>query len=205
MKRLAQVLPAAALLAACSGVELPPERYFGLTVDVEAAAPELGPAVPVLRLFDLQLAGAIDRDYPMTAAGVELGRNELDRWIAPLDRLVTDALIVGLSRRRVAALVKGAVDPGPEQWQLHGRILEFAAVPGETGSFARVALELWLLAGDELLLRDEFAASEPIDAPGTAAAVHAAARALATVVGQVEARLRRIEDAPPGLATSPDR
>jgi uncharacterized lipoprotein YmbA len=99
-----------AVLAACASVEVPVERLYRLDLPA-SASPDPGRA-GVLRVQDLQLATALDGDRLLVQRGVRLEPRALDRWIAPLDRLVTDALVLGLSRARVCDLVKGGVDPG---------------------------------------------------------------------------------------------
>jgi uncharacterized lipoprotein YmbA len=185
--RIAVALMLGSLLG-CRSVEVPRERYFRLEPpDAGAADPGRG---GVLRVLDLQLGTALDSDCLLVADGVRLEPRPLDRWVAPLDRLVTDALVLGLSRSRTCALVKGGADPGRETWSLHGRIVDFAEVRTEAGSEARVALELWLEdERGQMLFHDEFQAREPLAAPGPDAAVAALSRGLQGVVGGVVQRM----------------
>ena len=176
-------------LPGCSSVAVPSERYFRL--DPPAAAEGKEPGAGILRVFDLQLGRALDGDCLMVADGVRLQPRPLDRWIAPLDRLVTDALVLGLSRSGACVLVKGAVDPGAENWSLHGRIVEFAEVRGPNGPEARVVLELWLEAAGQLLFQGEFAAAEPLREPSADAAVAALSRSLHGIVGSVVQRMQQ--------------
>jgi len=176
-------------LHGCRSVEVPNERFF--RIDPPASAADRQPGAGILRVFDLQLGRGLDSDCLMVADGVRLQPRPLDRWIAPLDRLVTDALVLGLSRSGACALVKGAVDPGPETWSLHGRIVEFAEVRGAVGPEARVVLELWLEAGGQLLVQGEFAASEPLREPGADAAVEALSRGVHGIVGSVVQRMQQ--------------
>jgi len=182
------VLFGALCMTSCSSVVVPSERFFRLELPEPATG--TGPGAGILRVFDLQLGRALDGDCLMVADGVRLQPRPLDRWIAPLDRLVTDAFVLGLSRAGVCALVKGAVDPGPETWSLHGRIVEFAEVRGAAGPEARIALELWLEAGGQMLLRGEFEASEPLPGSGADAAVAALSRGLYDIVGDVVQRMQ---------------
>ncbi|MEO6594880.1 MAG: ABC-type transport auxiliary lipoprotein family protein, partial [Planctomycetota bacterium] len=107
-----------------------------------------------------------------------------------LDRLVTDALVLALSRTRACELVKSAADPGAETWALHGRIVEFAATRGTSGEEARIALELWLEADGRLLFHDEFAAKQPIAQPGPDAMVAGLSRGLQQVVVALVERMQ---------------
>ena len=173
----------------CRSVEVPRERYYRLE------PPAAGPADPgrggVLRVLDLQLGTALDSDCLLVAEGVRLEPRPLDRWVAPLDRLVTDALVLGLSRSRTCALVKGGADPGPETWSLHGRIVDFAEVRTAAGGEARVALELWLEdERGQVLFHDEFVACEPLAEAGPDAAVAALSHGLQGVVGRVVQRMQ---------------
>lgn len=180
---------AALLLASCSSVVVPRERFYRLDLP---AAGEPDPARGgVLRVQDLQLNTALDSDCLVRQDGVCLEPRSLSRWVAPLDRLVTDALVLGLSRARVCDLVKSSVDPGTETWSLRGRIVEFAET--DAGSSARVTMELWLEADARLLFHDEFVAVEAIATPGPEGSVAALSRGLQHVVCDVVARMRGLD------------
>jgi uncharacterized lipoprotein YmbA len=184
--RLASALGLA--LAGCGSVEVPVEQFYRLELPpVAAPDPQCG---GVLRVHDLQLHTALDSSCLQQLDGVRLQPRPLARWIAPLDRLVTDSLVLGLSRARVTELVKGGADAGDETWSLRGRIVDFVEATGEHGPEARVTLELWLEARDRLLFCDEFAVREPIGGPGADAAVAALARGVVRIVGDVVARMR---------------
>jgi uncharacterized lipoprotein YmbA len=176
------------LLAACSSVEVPSERFYRL------APPPVSPPDPqqggILRVQDLQLQTALDSACLLRLDGVRLWPSPLARWVAPLDRLVTDALVLGLSRARVCELVKGSADPGDETWSLRGRIVDFVEATHGQERAAKVALELWLEGGTRVLFHDEFVAEEPIHGVGEDAAVDALSRGLARVVGDIVARMR---------------
>ncbi|MBL8739184.1 MAG: membrane integrity-associated transporter subunit PqiC [Planctomycetes bacterium] len=178
----------AALLAGCGSVAVPSERFYRL------AAP--APAEPeasrggVLRVQDLQLSTALDSDCLMRQFGVQLEPRPLARWIAPLDRLVTDAMVLGLSRARVCDLVKGAADPGGEDWALRGRIVDFAEVLEPEGAKARVALELWLEVDGRMVFHDEFVAERELAGGSVEVAVDGLSSALQGVVGELIDRMR---------------
>lgn len=192
------------LFAACGSVEVPRERFFRLDLPT-ARQPDPGRA-GVLRVQDLQLGTALDGDCLLVQHGVRLEPQPLERWIAPLDRLVTDALVLGLSRSRVCDLVKTAIDTGGENWTLHGRIVEFGEARGETSAEARVTLELWLEERGQLVFHDEFATREPIAGAGPEAAVAGLSAGLSRVVDDVVQRMQarglfaaaRPAAAPPG-------
>lgn len=175
------------LLAACGSVAVPRERYYRLAPPAPTTADPQ--RAGVLRVMDLQLGTALDRDCLLVADGVRLEPQPLDRWVAPLDRLVTDALVLSLSRSGTVALVKGGADPGRETWSLHGRIVDFAEVHTDGVRSARVALELWLESRDTVLLHDEFVAELPIAAPGSAGAVQALSLGVQQVVAGLVQRL----------------
>ena len=179
------VLPFA--LSACGSVDLPRERFYRL--DLPPAAHADPQRAGVLRVLDLQLGTALDSDCLLVADGVQLEARPLDRWVAPLDRLVTDALVLGLSRSGVVELVKGSTDPGGETWSLHGRIVDFAEAAAGPERHARVALELWLEQRDQVLFQDEFVVAEPIEGDATAAAVTAFSKGVQTIVDRLVARM----------------
>lgn len=181
------VLLVALAMAACGSVELPRERFYRLELPAPAVADPQ--RAGVLRVLDLQLGTALDSDCLLVVDGVHLEPRPLDRWVAPLDRLVTDALVLGLSRSRAVALVKGSADPGGETWSLHGRIVEFAEVIDGSQRHAKVALELWLEQRDQVLFHDEFVVTETIEGPSTSAAVSALSRGVQNIVDRLVARM----------------
>ncbi|MFN3241129.1 MAG: ABC-type transport auxiliary lipoprotein family protein [Planctomycetota bacterium] len=183
-------------LAACGSVEVPTEQFYRLQLPAVAEADPM--RAGTLRVHDLQLGTALDSDRLLRQQGVRLEPRPLARWVAPLDRLVTDALVLGLSRARVCDLVKGSADAGLETWSLHGRIVDFVEASTGQGLEARVRLELWLQQGDRLVFQDEFTCVEPIAADAAAAvgpdaAVGALSRGLNRVVGDVVGKMRALD------------
>ena len=180
-----------ALLAACGSVDVPVERYYRLQPS-QADTPDPMRA-GTLRVYDLQLGTALDSDRLLFQSGVSLEPRQLARWVAPLDRMVTDAMVLGLSRARVCELVKGSADAGTETWSLHGRIVDFVEAQTDQGSVARVALELWLEHDGQLVFHEEFVRVEPLSESGPDAAVVALSRGLNQVVEGVVAQMRSLE------------
>lgn len=178
----------ASLLAACGSVAVPSERFYRLAASAPAE-PDASKG-GVLRVQDLQLSTALDSDCLMRQLGVQLEPRALARWIAPLDRLVTDAMVLGLSRARVCDLVKGAADPGGEDWALRGRIVDFAEVLEPAGAKARVSLELWLEADGRLVFHDEFVAERELAGSSAEFAVDGLSSALQGVVEELIRRMR---------------
>lgn len=184
------LLLGAGIATGCRAVQVPREQFYRLELPQPTVT---HPArATVLRVHDLQLGNALSGDCLLVADGVRLEPRALDRWVAPLDRLVTDALVLGLSRTRRFELVKGAGDPGGEQLSLHGRIVEFAETRDADGMRARVVLDLWLENGEQVVFHDEFAAVVPLEGPvvGASRAVAGLSQALAQVQAQL---LRRID------------
>lgn len=179
------MLPVLFALAACSAVELPVTQFYRLDVPVPASA---GPPRPcgVLRVLDLQLANNLAGDCLLVADGpVRVMQSELHRWVAPLDRLATDAVVRELARSRMFERVLGGGDPGQEQLTLGGRILDFHEQRGGAVPAARVTLELWLLSGERQLLQREFGAERPLVAGGgPEALVQALSQAFGSVLDQ---------------------
>ena len=186
-------LAASALFGACAAVAVPEEQSYRLALPTTVAP--YAQRAGTLRVCDLQLGTALAGDRLLQQAGVRLAARPLARWAAPLDRLVTDALVLGLSRQRVCDLVKGSGDAGAETWSLHGRIVDFGEADAGQGPEARVTLELWLEQAGELVFQDEFAAVVPIATDGAAAdaAVAAWSRGVDQVVGSVVARMQGLE------------
>lgn len=178
----------AGVLCGCGSAPLPQETFWRLSLPVAARGD--GATGAVLRVHDLQLGNALQGDCLVVADGpTRLLLREHDRWIAPLDRLVTDAVVLGLSRTRLFTLVKTAGDAGAADAELRGRILEFAEIVAGDRRTARAAVEFWLEQGGEIALRDELAAEVEIDEIGAAGGVAALSQALAQIVETLAARL----------------
>ncbi len=174
------------VLSACGSVELPREHFWRL--DLPAPAGGALPRGGVLRVDDLQLGNSLSGDCLVRADGpLHLEQRELQRWIAPLDRLITDAVMLGLSRTRVFTLVKSAGDPGSADHTLHGRIVEFAEVAQGDRVVGRAALQFWVEGKDGIALATEIQSEAPLtDAAGApATGPEAAVRALSTALQQV--------------------
>jgi uncharacterized lipoprotein YmbA len=179
------------LLAGCSSVVVPNERFYRLELPAVAApAADCG---GVLRVQDLQLHTALASDHLQRRCGNRIEPAPLARWVAPLDRLVTDALVLGLSRARVCDLVKGACDPGDETWSLRGRIVDFVETGVGEARQACVTLELWLERDQQVLFHDEFAVESAIVAAGDDGAVAALSSGLAQVTAAVVQRMRALD------------
>ena len=184
------LLCAGLALSSCSSVEVPRESWWRLDIPVAGLSANSRDAC-VLRVQDLQLGNAMSGDFLIIAHGPsKLEARELDRWVAPLDRLATDAFIVGLSRSGAFSLVKGAGDGGDEDLTLHGRITDFAEHRNDDGSRAAVAaFSLWVEGRDGVRFADEFRGVAPIEGQGAAASVKALSLALQQVIDQVRARI----------------
>jgi uncharacterized lipoprotein YmbA len=176
-------------LCACGSVELPREHYWRLDLPVQTGG-EL-PRGGVLRVGDLQLGNALSGDCLVLADGpLHLEPLELQRWVAPLDRLITDAVVLGLSRTHMFTLVKGAADPGGEDHTLHGRIVEFAEQRAGDRAVARVVLEFWIETAAGVVFADELRAETPLVGTGAEAAVGALSQALQQVLDELVGRMR---------------
>lgn len=177
------------LLAGCSSAELPREHYWRLELPGPAGG-EL-PRGGVLRVDDLQLGNALSGDCLVRADGpLHLEQLELQRWIAPLDRLITDAVVLGLSRTRMFTLVKRAGDPGQEEHTLHGRVTEFAEQIGGERPVARAAIQFWIEGENGIVLADEIGAEVPLAGSGPEAAVRALSQAVQQVLDELVGRMR---------------
>ena len=177
------------LAGACGSVQLPQERYWRL----ELPAPVGGelPRGGVLRVHDLQLGNALQGDCLLVAPGdAQLVPRLTDHWIAPLERLVTDAVVLGLSRTRMFALVKGAGDAGGEDCELHGRIIDFAEHREGAATVGRAVFDFWVECRGELRFHDEFTAAVALRGEGAGAAVMALSAALLQVLDQLAGRMR---------------
>ena len=189
MTRSISLLCLSLLLAACSSVQLPREHYWRLSLG-QPPGGEL-PRAGVLRVADLQLGNSLSGDCLLYADGeMHLEPQQLQRWVAPLDRLITDAVVLGLSRSRMFRLVKSASDPGDQDYTLHGRILDFAEHRGEAMPFARAEFAFWMEDAEGLVFQDELRAEVALIQLGPEGAVSALSQALQQVVDQLACRMR---------------
>ena len=179
------------VLAACGSVQLPREHYWRL--ELPTAAPSGMQASQVLRVQDLQLGNALSGDCLVVADGPShLEARDLDRWIAPLDRLVTDAVVQGLSRTGTWTLVKGAADGGGEDCVLNGRILDFCEfrATADAPRIARAAFSFWAESSGRVLFAEELRAEVAIAEAGPEGAVKALSAALQEITAELDAKLR---------------
>lgn len=176
------------LPGACGSVAVPEEQRYRLEWPRPAGG-EL-PQMGVLRVLDLDVASHLQTDGLVVAEGpVRLRTCDLHRWAAPLDRLVTEALIQGLARTRMFALVKGAGDSGGEDLVLGGRVLAFEMAGGGEGVTGRAVLEAWVEQGSARR-RLELRAEVPCRDGSPEAGVMALSAALAEVVDRLVGELR---------------
>lgn len=195
---------AAIVLASCGSVELPREHFWRL--DLPAPAGGELPRAGTLRVLDLQLGNALSGDCLVRADGpLHLEPLELQRWVAPLDRLITDATILGLTRTRMFAVVKGAGDGGGEDWTIGGRIVDFSEHTGEPVGTGYAHFVFWLDRAGEVLFAEEFHAEVPLARPGAEATVASLSHALQQVLDELVGKMRaagvfehRVDASPPG-------
>ncbi len=170
-------------LAACGSVVVPAERFYRLAVPAPETAPLQEPQV--LRVQSVRLAAALASDRILVSdGGVRVHPYELDRWIGPLDGLVQDALVQGLTRTRAFAQVKGPGDGGRDDVQLAARVLDFCRHEADGKPFGRAEVEIRLLRSTDgrVLWQRELVACVASAGDGPAAAVQALSVAMAQVV-----------------------
>lgn len=180
--------------ASCGSVSVPRENYWRLDLPTRDAQKTVANATStqrMLRVQDLQLGNAMSGDFLVVSHGPSrLSTCELDRWVAPLDRLATDALVLSLSRTGSFALVKGAGEGGAEDLTLNGRILDFCEHRNAEGERMAIAqFSFWLEGKEGLVFADEFRGASPIEGEGAEASVQALSLALQQVVEQVSLRI----------------
>ena len=194
----------ALLLAACGSVEIPRENWWRLSLP-QPAGGQL-PQAGVRRVADLQLGNALSGDFLVVANGpVQVIPRDLDHWIAPLDRLVTDAVVLGLSRTRMFALVKVAGDPGSQDMTLNGRIVEFAECHDGDRATGRCVVAFWIEQDGQVVLREELSAEVAMGKPGAAAAVDALSQALQEVLEELVGRMQQAGLLGAGISAEPQK
>jgi uncharacterized lipoprotein YmbA len=162
-------------LSGCGSVTMPQEHYYRIGL------PDLGRSslvsADIVRVEGFDLASALHSDRLLVAEdAVQLRAYEFHRWISPLQRLVQDAMTVGLSRAHAFTEVKGPTDGPGETLVLTGRILDFhqANVDGEWAGKVTIALRLDDARGDRgVVLQEEFTQSVKMTDESPGAAVRA--------------------------------
>jgi uncharacterized lipoprotein YmbA len=177
--------------AACGAVEVPTERTYRLPATSEPARVAAGTNPGVLRVQDLRLAAHVSAERLMVADGPALLRaHELDRWAGPLDRLLTDFLVLALRRTATFADVKGPLDGGAESNWLQATVRDFhyQRQGDELVAIVAVDVQLRRAADASLLVARELQARVPAKGSTPSAAV----QALAAATEQVVAALARL-------------
>jgi hypothetical protein len=172
-------------LAACGSVPVHEPSYYRLALPTPASTrtKQLG----TLRVGELALAADLAGDRLLVQDGrVRVLPFERHRWAGPLDRLITDAVVAGLSRSGAFARVKGAFDDGGEDLLLQGRVLECHQVAIGGAWHGRVTLDLALQdTSGRLWFQGELSGAQRLAGDDPEALVVALSAALAEVVDRI--------------------
>ena len=171
------------LLASCSGVAIPEENFYRLDLPQVRGVKSRSP--DVLRVEGFELASSLSSDRVLVSENqVQLRAYEFHRWINPLDRLVKDYILVGLTRAKAFAEVKGPEDGPGETLLLSGRILDFhqVAIAGGWSGKVTLALRLEVASDRRVLFQEEFSRSVPMGDSTPSAAVIALSQATSQVL-----------------------
>ncbi len=178
------------LLSACGSVHLPEQNYYRLLPPqaLGAASRDQG---YVLRVQSVRLASSLAHDRLMVShSPVRLQAYEFHNWVSPLDQMVEDVLITGLSRQTAFLQVKDAGDGYGEDLCLNARILDFHQVQhnGQWSGRVSVAVNLCTSKDQHSLLQEEFSATVPMQGSDPDALVLALSSGLSTVMTDMVAR-----------------
>lgn len=204
MKSMLATTVAALLLCSCGAVELPEQRTFRLHLPLPSGGER--PTAGVLRVGEIALAADLQGDRLMVAEGpVQVRSYRHHRWAGPLERLVADAVVTGLSRARCFRQVKDATARGGEDYLLTGRVLEFHQTARGGAWFGCATLDVQLVdAEGRLCFQGELSAATPMADGDPESLVIALSRSVEDIVDQIVARcvecgvLDRALDAAPG-------
>lgn len=202
--RLAAGLCVSWLASGCTSVELEPVRFYRLGPAIVPTGDR--PPTKVLRIDDFTVAPHLAGDRLVAV----IGRHRLapyrnDLWAAPLERLVTDAVIRGLMRSQRFVAVLGNRDAGRADLSLSGRVLNFEE-EGDGGSFkgfVQIAYVLREERSGRLLGQGSLAEKVAAPSDGPEYAVWSLSEALGKVLTRLAAIAERGADvsaarAPPG-------
>lgn len=184
----------AGLLTSCGSVTLPETQHYRLQVPAPRAPAE----IPIGRLFvrEVRLAADLASDRLVVAASpVRVQFFRFHAWAAPLDRLLEDAFVAGLTRS--AAFVEVHEDLGhataPTDLVLDALVRQFHLTPTTDGWCGEVLVDVRLSrTSGEVVLHREFFGRQPAaqDEPeaGVAALSSATTRVLEDVLSACAAR-----------------
>lgn len=196
-----------AVSVGCGSVKVPETFYYRLALPNPEPVAALQVPGPRLGIAELRLGADLAGDRMMVAGGpVAVQFFHYHRWAAPLDRMLEDALLVGLARRGRFGDVRRATLPGDCDYELAAQVLRFGVAAEADGWVADVLVAVRLARPDGgLLFRQEFASRLPIAAREPAAAVRALSRAVGEIGAAFEAHCRAhgVFDPDPGDAAAP--
>ncbi len=171
------------VLFGCGSVSLPEQHFYRLRLP-EPTGGALQRA-GILRVGELELSAVLAGDRLMVARGpVEMQPYEFHHWAGPLDVLVADTLVAGLSRSRCFSQVKAAGERGGEEFVLTGRVLNCHQEVNEDGWHGVVTLDLRLVDARDgrLYFQTELSRRRSATSTEPAALVLALSLAMAEIV-----------------------
>ncbi len=174
------------VLSSCGAVAVPDQHYYRLRWPQPSGGALL--RAGTLRIAELELATTLAGDRLMVARGpVEMQPYQFHHWAGPLDELVADTLVAGLSRARCFQQVKSAGERGGEEFVLSGRVLDCHQVVDENGWHGLVTLDLRLVDASDgrLYFQSELTSRRPVSRNDPAAAVLSISLALDEIVEKV--------------------
>ena len=184
------------LLAACSSVEVPEDRYFRLAVSPQQA-PVAQPVLTTLVVERFDVEG-ITAQRPVVhsqrGADFQLRQYVYAFWADSPSRMLQDVTVDAL---RAAGVAERVVTPGlriDSDYRLTGRVRQLEHVRGEPEA-ARVSLEFSLTRTrtGELLLLEQASREAVVAQTGVAAVVVAMNGALDEIYGRLIARIAELK------------
>ena len=187
MKALFAALFATLLLAACAPPTVPDMTYFRLpppAADLVQRAPalELPVDVSVFAADGLYAEQALI--YTTDVGGRTLKSYHYQLWIDPPARLLQRRLIGVLRQSKAAPLVTDRLPASTDALRISGLILRLDRARSDAGYSAKVALQLRVERGGDLLSERVYRAEAPAAGEDLAASVEAFGAALDRIYGE---------------------
>ena len=173
------------LLAGCGSVELPETAYYRLRLPPSAGGAALEGGR--LGLHEIRVAPDLATDRLMVAHGpVRMRAYHYHQWSASLDRLISDALLTGLSRSGCFEDVFADGFSRDVDYLLDARVQAFHVEVDEGGWFGVAEFEFRVGTRDgQSLLRRELVSRQPAAAATPEAAVVALSSAVDALIDQL--------------------